>query len=847
MSLKKSNNRTWRLVFRIQSRIACGALFLILAGFARSQEPASLSVDLQRYLNELGLTSLQFEQLLNDLDQETNPDLRQEKAQSLFKEFEEIAFRPASRQLPLDLPRIRNVLVEYPTLGSPHLRLALAQIEFSQNFSALLYLWRVSHDPNFSTSQQQSIRKLLREVELVEQQIEDEWQDSLASASKVSGQSFDEMLLRSKMLRGWLHLSLAVASNNNAEELKASVSIIRRAFGLQPSVLLEEWIKARQSINGFEANGLLAMAVAFCLAKEDDDADPILTRLADGELLISDEIAVWRLKCLVMRQSPNVDDEAVKYLSLTLTESARQRYVWALIECAEMMPSTKDNDFASRLAQLGVAQVLLSSQLKQLNQIPQHVKNLAREANFLAGWLAAGESYQRFQDSKESKELLRAELQLSDHTSSLDENAIDPRYLAGFYGLHAEILFAQQRFGECLLKARRVNEIRTLSQLPADEKIDWLAVASLLELAKQNAERQQEALAALEQFGERFPANKNSRNLGLIKSQIELSRLPPEESLRSLQSKLKQEGYQWQLGYLLVEESYRHFVEIPANNSESRETAARDLEKAVQQLNLHPRTPDVLRLRAAMLHLQALLRISAKTQILIRSEQELKRLIAGIPEDNPVIAESLALIVTSASQRRDSMAVDDAANKLLAATTRRDLLEIARVALAQRIENELLTESADAPNRKKLVETAAANYFVLIDGVTDSQLKERKNLQVGAVQLAHHLVELNRAGEAKSIVGQLLRVASDDRMVLKTAGDVFSAVGDLDEALAVYRSLAAGVPIGSEDWLVAKLGVVKCLRLENRTAAQEIYEQVLELSPNLADDWRHRFNSLLNR
>ncbi|MEQ1902995.1 MAG: hypothetical protein ABL888_02260 [Pirellulaceae bacterium] len=826
--------------------MAYGIFFIILAETAWIQDPASSSDDLKRYLNELGLHSLQIEQQLNDLDQETNPILRQRRAQSLLKEFEEIAFRPTLRQISLDLPRIRGLLVEYPALGSPSLRLALVQTEFAQNFSSLLNVWRVSLDPNFAASQQQSIRSLIREVELVEQRIEIDWQDSLANPSNVNAQPFDEMLLRSAMLRSWLHLTLAVSSQLSAEELKASASSIRRVLGMQPSVALEEWLKQKQSVSVFEANGLLAMALGHSLSKADDEANLIFARLVDGELPISDEIPVWRLKSLVVRQSPSVDDEAVKFLNLSLSESARQKFVWALVECADVMPSTGDNDSAARLAQLGVAQVLLSAQFHQLNLIPQRVKTLAKTSNFVAGWLASAESYQRYQDSRETKELIFAQQIMADHANNLDGTKIDPRYLAGFYGLHAEILFAQQKFGESLSKARSAIEILSRRQLPADEKNEWLAVASLLELAKQNAELQQEAVAALEQFGERFPANKNSRNLELEKSKLVLFRLPPDESLKSLQGKLKKEGYQWQLGYLLVEESYRHFVGIPATNSENREAAANDLEQAVQQLIAHPHTPDVLRLRAAMLQLRVSLGMTAKTQTLIRGEQELKRLMAGIPEENLVVAESLALMVTSASQRRDSLAVNEAAKELLAVTTRPDLLEIGRVAIAQGIENELLTETAATPTRKKLVEAAAANYFALIEGVSDSQIQERKNLQVAAVQLARHLLELNRAGEAKSIVQQLLRVARDDRMVLKTAGEVFSAVGDLNGALEVYRALASGVPIGSEDWLIAKLGVVRCLRLENRAAAQEVYQQVLELSPNLPDEWKLRFDSLVN-
>jgi tetratricopeptide (TPR) repeat protein len=826
--------------------MAYGIFFIILAGTARTQDPASSSDELNQYLRELGLHSLQIEHQLNNLDQEANPVFRQRSTQSLLKEFEETAFRPVSRQLSIDLPRIRNLLVEYPNLGSPSLRLALVQTEFSQNFSSMLYVWKVSLDPNFVESQQQTIRSLIREVELIEQQIEVEWQDSLADPSAVPAQPFDELLLRSAMLRGWLHLTLSVASQLNAEELKASASSIRRVLGMQPPITLDEWLKSKDAISSFEANGLLAMAIGYSLNKADDEANLIFARLTGGEFPISDEVPVWRLKSLVIRQSLNVDDEAVRFLNLTLSESVRQKFIWALIECADVMPSTGDNDSAARLAQLGVAQVLLSAQFHQLNLIPQRIKTLAATSNFVAGWLSSAEYYQLYRESREPHELSIAQQKMADHAINLDDAKIDSRYLAGFYGLHADILFTQRRFEESLAKSRIASEILSRRQLPAEEKNEWLAVSALLELAKQNAEVHQEAFAALERFGERFPANRNSRNLELEKSQLVLSRLPPGESLRTLASKLKQEGYQWQLGYLLVEESYRNFVGIPANNSEHREAAANALELAAQQLIAHPPTPDILRLRAAMLQLRVSLGMSAQPQKLIRGEQELKRLMAGIPEDSQVVAESLALIVTSASQRRDSLAVAEAAKKLLAVATRPDLLEIGRVALAQEIENELLNNSMAAPERKKLVEDAATNYLALIEGVSDSRLQERKNLQVAAVQLTRHLLELNRAGEAKAIVQQLLRVAGDDRIVLKTAGEVFSAVGDQKGALDVYRSLASGVPVASEDWLIAKLGVVRCLRLENRAAAQEVYQQVLELSPNLADEWKVKFDLLLN-
>ncbi len=846
MFRKKAKSKMPPTAPEYRVRVMCGFGVFVLAVSAWAQEPLPSIEELKRYLSELGLNSLQIEHELNTLDQETNTIRRQRKAQALLKEFEEFAFRSSSRQLSLDLARLRNLLIEYPDLNSIALRLAFAQTEFTQNYSSLLYVWKLSLDPNFLTSQQQSIQSLIREVEMVERRIQIDWQDSQIARLKEPAYPFDQMLLRSALLRGWLHLTLAVALHSNAEEAEASALCIRRALGMDQAVAPAEWLKSKSSLNALEANGLLAMAFGYSLTKKDDDANLIFDRLATHEPPLSDEILAWRIKSLVIRQSPDVDGEAVKLLGLVRSESARKQLEWALIECADVMPSTGENDAATRLAQLGIAQVLQSADFHHLDLIPKRVKTLAANSDFVAGWLAAVEPFQRYTKYRDPKDLAAAHQKMAELGSKLDFSEFDPRFTAAFYALHAEILFAQQDYSECLAKARISNDLRAQKQLPVDEKCEWLAVASLLELAKKKSELQQEAIAALEQFGVRFPANRNTRNIEWERSQLILSRLSPTESLASLQNKLKKEGYNWQLGYLLVEEFFRYWTDIQTADSEHKQSAAFDLEQAVHQLIAHPQTPAVLRLRAAILQHRVSLGTPANTAALVRGELELKRLLVGVPEENQVVAEALALIVTSASLRRDSSVVAEAAENLLGVTTQPDLLEIGRVAIAQRIENELLIESTATPIRKELVESAVANYFALINGIADGQLRQRKNLQVAAVNLVKYLLELNRAGEAKPVVQQLLRVAKDDRVVLRAAAAVFSTVGDLKAALEAYRALASGVPIGSEDWLFAKLGVVRCLRLENRKAALEVHQQVLELTPNLADEWKLKFDLLFD-
>ncbi|MEZ6093675.1 MAG: hypothetical protein R3C03_05495 [Pirellulaceae bacterium] len=119
------------------------------------------------------------------------------------------------------------------------------------------------------------------------------------------------------------------------------------------------------------------------------------------------------------------------------------------------------------------------------------------------------------------------------------------------------------------------------------------------------------------------------------------------------------------------------------------------------------------------------------------------------------------------------------------------------------------------------------------------------NAIVAHIRIAEHSLALSQLQTARENIDALLGNLPDDPRVMLLNARLLEVDTKRELALEEYSTIAAGSPIGSELWLEAKLGQVRCLSRDDSHKAQLVAKQVLELVPDIADRWRIPFEAFI--
>ena len=127
-------------------------------------------------------------------------------------------------------------------------------------------------------------------------------------------------------------------------------------------------------------------------------------------------------------------------------------------------------------------------------------------------------------------------------------------------------------------------------------------------------------------------------------------------------------------------------------------------------------------------------------------------------------------------------------------------------------------------------------------GNDNAVLKGKANARVALNRQAFFAGKLGRPEEAAALTKKLVNAQPKSREILKRACEAHIQAGLHEEALDMARTLLRGAKAGTDDWYVAKLNQLICLRRINVDTAKKVWRQFLILDPQMGGDkWRERF------
>lgn len=820
---------------------------LALPGAGQGIEPSAVNdaTPLAKLLTRLELRSLYFDYRANQIDQEPQPVRRQRELLALLQEFETAGLVYSSEKMPIDWRRLKLLANELNVMPTPSLRLAWTASEIRENFFNLLKVWQIGQQPDGNAVLRADLNRLIEELLLLENLLEDERRSLILSQSLMGrGERLDFAQGHCTFLTGWLHLDRELmGSDTAADDLRIAGERFARLLDPSPGRGETASGDGRRDLTGLETNALIGQAVTLQRQGRNRDADALFHRLArsstDGVL----QSEFWKLRCLTFKRTRNIDQHARQMFFNHPLPRYEKPLIVEVLACAVALWEIGERDLAVSLGKIGMAKALTLRERKLWSNVPQELLARIKEDAFFRDWLQLAEIWQDSANRKAANRTSQA-LSPSELNLTFDQGAIyDPQDVAAALFLRAELLRSRQYLQQSLEVARQAQAIRREHLLLPDEDLEWFVVSCNLDIARKDASAIASAVASGDDFMARFPSSIYLPSLRVELEQLELSRLTPEESFQVLNKKTSESSGDWRWGLLLVEECFRGWQVARTLDRELRSVWLARFDDALQQFLDRSGTPDLPRLRAATLA-QRIDLDSQRSERWSEGEKRILYLVSRLPPGSPGIDDALATVITSALQRNDRRAAFHFANQLLACHPRPDLEEVARVAIAQELEDRLVDRTKDSEEFQRLADQLLENYQRLLARFEESQIKQRGNLQVALLRVTTLLKEQNRVADAKSYAEMLIRVSPDNKAAVKTTAEVLLANQDHRSALELYRRLSSGAAVGSDEWLEAKLGAVRCLAVLNPELAKDVYEQVLDLVPQLNSTWRSAFESI---
>jgi hypothetical protein len=799
---------------------------------------------LQGLLARLELRALYFDQKLNELDREPQAVRRQREGQRLLKEFEAAALEHSVDQMPIDWRRLRALANDLSVPQSPALRLAFAASEIYEQHFDLLEVWKIGQQPANATVQLRGIERLISELTALEAIIENNWQSQqLDNPISAPDRQLEATYIQTIFLGGRMHLARELAAAQDGPlHLDLAAKKFSRLVESRPDDDPRRNRDWQRELSGLETNATLGLMVALIRQGKEPEADALTQTLLErgGETALLAEI--WKLRLLTFKKTKNIDQHARQLFFNSRVVRHERRLLQAVFECAMVLREIGEPELSERLGTVGVARALSLRDQTAWQLVPKEIRDQASQNKFYKTWIHAFETL-----NGNGKGLMTSAQQtdVSDFKQNLTGEELvrhDSRDVVACLVLIGDLALSKQDFESVRWSVIQAQDFVRQHGLPADEQLEWLAVRSALETTRRGALDFSDAIRAVDEFEMKFPASRHLSALRLEQYQLGLSKLPAHEAVAVLKEQLSSGINDWQLRMLLIEELFREWQSRATLSRAEQSELLSCFEAATEDFLKNPDPPDTIRLRVSMLAHRVYWEAGGAKDTLV-GEQRILFLAARLPEEHPLVGEALASVISSASKRGDQGLARQMAERLLRLPARTDLHEVARVAIAQGLESRVKNSDVTSPGYQRLVEELIDNYSSMLQGADDHQIRQRTNLQVTAVRLAGLLLESQRIEEARPIADILVRVCTEDAVALKVAADVFLAHRDLVAALEIYRRLGTGLQIGSEGWLAAKLGVVRCLAESNPQLAREVYAQVLDLMPQLSTEWQQAFEA----
>ncbi len=852
-------------------RINSAAAFTVIVSCAvvfSAEDPV-----LEQYLSRLGLTELRLTYLERLLAQESASAKRGQLATRLADAYaEELA---ASADEPERFARFKagaeKLLAEYPEARSPAVQAALLQAEY-QRGEALVIRWMENPADRKPLAAAAAIlgqvqpklsalhAELTKAEERAAEAIERMTNESARQAAEARLTRQRTVAVQADYFAGWSAYYLGVAQvqaanaergTRNAEQkefatAKEHFSRVLDVTDEKDYASIEAETLGLDSI--WRARTAIGLGLVEIAQRHAAAAGNVFRWLAKGNAppVIRDQAAYWQLQGML---NVGLYDEALKFVAKEIERLASSPSAGKSSLCiAAIHGGVARTAEGEQLVELGLRGLARMRQFETADKLIDKYKLEERLRNrFCVVWLRGRREYLAAEKGKSAagfeaaRTTLTAALALSEAKSEANGAAQARYYLA----------WARFRLDEIDAAGRLFNEAALGLAFAAPEvaaQAAWMHCTCLVQLASKDKRQVSSAIGALEAYRRDYPASEEAQQVELLVARLRQNQLPPHEAISELSAIKPGDVNYASAQYEICQLHYQLWSKVKGDAGKAKPLAAEVLKSVDVFLAASEKDREgSRRLKASLLAVDVLL--SAATP----AWERIGALLTSVAAAEQQEAKSAAAVeyqyrrMQLAEHRGDGVSVQRAAEQIVRQGTG-TAYELPALAAAARAADEAF-QAASAADRKKKAEEAAKLYARIVELLGDSPAAlANKNSLAAASKLAEYDEELENWEAAAGRLKKLVDLQPKDRRLLRRAGVACFQAGQFAAALDYWRTLAAGLNAGSEEWFEAKYFHLACLEKTDRAAAQNVLKQFRVLYPEVKSAaWRDKFAELAQR
>ncbi len=820
---------------------------------------------LEQYLGSLKLHRLVIEQLEFQLTNQLDREQRIRDARRLVEMYAdelldsrieiEVADRWADKATALT--KI------YPSLENPRLEAAILQARYLSEEKSFR-LWSNVFPRSPAETQLNRWLEMERRLERFCVQLETRYQE-LTTAIQVQDSDplsarqlaqTENLLLHANFLAGWTSYYCGALDATNRESwLLRADEHFRDFFQLELRRPMTEFgAKWFDFKSGWQIRGLLGLAMCqqgLLHPQQSQHCFELIEQNANEDT--RQRLPGWKLNShLYLSQY----DSALQYVQKHRQENTRpigqpaEVFFWQAVLNTSLELRENSPARASEFARVGLAGAVRNAQSHLLESYLE--KSPAELSDdFLGNWvqgflyfqqanLATVTADQANHFAMASKSLEKAVEKFDARNSEID--------LAHCRLMLAKIDFRERRFEKSADRFNQVVGSLLLVDRERAAESQFLAAQSLIELSRGDNRYTTAAHASLDSLIRRFPESEFAERGEFEKLRLTLAVLPAEEAVRRLQRiEPTDSNFLFSLSEIA---RYRFQIWQEAGQSvvSNRELLLLDLITAVATVRAQRGIRADRQLTATLLLVHALLRTVPLPESQIREElkraTELLRQVSTTGSESEIefhyyqmqFAERLRNLPDT--RVHAEWIVSNAADSRFEVAALVNLSKFWKQEMNSTERRTELQQAGALPVYRRLVE---------VSGTNPEQLQRSNNAQVALSNLAELELLLDQFSASAEHFQQLLNSFPTQQAYVLGLAKSKMHLGEFESAAPLWHKLSASAQAGTETWYEAKHELIVCLLSYDRSSAEKIHRQTLQLSPDLPEPWRTKFSDLLRK
>jgi hypothetical protein len=829
---------------------------------------------LEQYLSRLGLTELRLNYLERQLVKESEPAKRGQLAIKLADAYaEELA---ASADEPERFARFKSgaekLLAEYPEAKSAAVQAALLQAEY-QRGEALVIRWMENPTDRKPLTEAAAIlgqvqpklsalhAELVKAEERAAEAIERMTNEAARQAAEARLTRQRTVAIQADYFAGWSAYYMGVAAVQARSGERGTGSGQQKEFAMAKEhfsrVLDVAEEKDYASVEA-EALGLdsiwrartaIGLGLAEIAQRHAAAAGSVFGWLAKGNApqVIRDQAGYWQMQGML---NVGMYDEASKFMAKEIERLAGNPSAGKSSLCiAAIHGGAARAGEGEPLVEMGVRGLARMRQFETADKLVEKYKLEERlRDRFCVVWLRGRREYLAAEKGKSAagfeaaKKTLTAALAMPEAKREANDAAQARYYVAWAYFRLDEIDAAGRLFNEAALGL-------AFSAPEVAAQAAWMHCTCLVQLASKDKRQVSTAQAALEAYLRDYPASEEAQQVESLAARLRQSQLPPREAISELSAIKPGDANYASAQYEICQLQYQLWSKVKGDSGKAKPLAAEVLKAVDGFISASDTNRDGLRrLKASLLAVDVLLNDATPAWERVGELLTSVAAPAGQLEVNSgALIEYQYRRMQLAEHRGDGASVQQAAMQIVRSGAG-TVYELPALAAAARAADAAFRVATPADRRKQAVE-AERLYSRIVELLGDSPAAlANKNALAASSKLAEYDEELENWERAAGRLKKLVDLQPKDRRLLRRAGVACIQAGQFAAALDYWRTLAAGLTAGSEEWFEAKYFQLACLEKTDRAAAQNVLKQFRVLYPEVKSAaWRDKFIELAQR